>query len=94
MKNVGNPLVGVIDEVIFEAQLVRDDSAPDEFVKREDVIDGLHGYHLDIQSHIPLDQSKQCQLIASGDSQEVAFDGFSVGSITVLRCVLRQCVAY
>ena len=86
---VGNPLVGVIDEVIFEAKLVRDDTAPDEFVKREDVIGGLHGYHLDIQTHVPLDQSKQCQLIASGDSQEVAFDGFSVGSVIVLRCVVR-----
>ena len=74
--------------MIFEAKLVKDETALDEFIKREDVIDGLHGYNLDIQTHIPLDQSKQCQLIASGDSQEVAFNGFSVGSVTVLRCVL------
>jgi len=75
--------------VIFEATLIKDDNAPDEFIKREDVIGGLHGYHLDMQTHIPLEKSKlQCKLIASGDSQEVAFDGFSVGSVIVLRCAL------
>ena len=50
------------------------------------MIGSLKGYHLDMQSHIPLDQSKMCQLIASGDTQEVQFDGFSVGSVLVLRC--------
>ena len=72
----------------MEAKLVRDDTPPGEFVKPADVIGGLKGYHLDMQSHIPLDQSKMCQLIASGDTQEVQFDGFSVGSVLVLRCVL------
>ena len=70
----------------MEAKLVRDDTPPGEFVKPADVIGGLKGYHLDMQSHIPLDQSKMCQLIASGDTQEVQFDGFSVGSVLVLRC--------
>ena len=79
--------IGVIDEVIFEAKLVRDDTPPSEFVKPSHVIGGLQGYHLDMQTHIPLDQSKMCQLIASGDTQEVQFDGFSVGSVLVLRCV-------
>ena len=51
------------------------------------MIDGLQGYHLDMQTHIPLDQSKVYHLIATGDTQEVKFDGFSVGSILVLRCV-------
>ena len=91
--------IGVIDEVIFEAKLVRDDTPPSEFVKPSHVIGGLQGYHLDMQTHIPLDQSKMCQLIASGDTQEVQFDGFSVGSVLVLRCVsvcmctcVRACV--
>ena len=85
--------VGVIDEVILEAKLVRDDTPPSEFVKPTHVIGGLQGYHLDMQTHIPLEQSKMCQLIPSGDTQEVQFDGFSVGSILVLRCVyVRVCV--
>ena len=90
-------LIGVIDEVILEAKLVRDDAPPGEFVKPADVIGGLKGYHLDMQSHVPLDQSKMCQLIASGDTQEVQFDGFSVGSVLVLRCaclclsIVRMC---
>ena len=71
----------------MEAKLVRDNTLPGEFVKPADVIGGLKGYHLDMQSHIPLDQSKICQLIASGDTQEVQFDGYSVGSVLVLRCV-------
>ena len=83
--------VGVIDEVILEAKLVRDDTPPGEFVKPADVIGGLEGYHLYMQRHVPLDQSKICQLIASGDTQELEFDGFSVGSVLVLRCV-RVCV--
>ena len=87
--------VGVIDEVILEAKLVRDDIPPSEFVKPTHVIGGLQGYHLDMQTHIPLEKSKMCQLIPSGDTQEVQFDGFSVGSILVLRCVcvyVRVCV--
>ena len=84
--------VGVIDEVILEAKLVRDDTPPSEFVKPSHVIGGLHGYHLDMRTHIPLDQSKTCQLIASGDTQEVQFDGFSVGSVLVLRYVCMLCV--
>ena len=79
----------------MEAKLVRDNTPPGEFVKPANVITGLHGYHLDIQSHIPLEQSKMCQLIASGDTQEVQFDGFSVGSVLVLRCAcvcVRACV--
>ena len=83
--------VGVIDEVILEAKLVRDDTPPSEFVKPADVIGGLEGYHLYMQRHVPLDQSKICQLIASGDTQELEFDGFSVGSVLVLRCV-HTCV--
>ena len=84
--------VGVIDEVILEAKLVRDDTPPSEFVKPTHVIGGLQGYHLDMQTHIPLEKSKMCQLIPSGDTQEVEFDGFSVGSILVLRCVCVVCV--
>jgi len=83
--------VGVIDKVILEAKLVRDDTSPGEFVKPTHVIGGLRGYQLDMQTHIPLEKSKMCQLIASGDSQEVQFAGFSVGSVLVLRCV-RVCV--
>lgn len=80
-------MIGVIDEVILEAKLVRDDTPPGEFIKPKDVIGGLRGYHLDMQRHIPLEDSKMCQLIASGDNQEVQFDGFSVGSVLVLRYV-------
>ena len=85
--------VGVIDEVIFEAILVRDDTPPSEFVKPSHVIGGLQGYHLDMQTHIPLEQSKMCQLIGSGDTQEVQFNGFSIGGVLVLRCVcVHACV--
>ena len=59
------------------------------------LIDGLQGYHLDMQTHIPLDQSKVHHLIATGDTQQVKFDGFSVRGILVLRCVcacVRACV--
>ena len=68
----------------MEAKLVRDDT-PDEFVKCGDVINGLSGYHLEMQSHVPLKESKMCQVIASENTQELQFDGFSVGSVLVLR---------
>ena len=78
--------------------MITDDKPPDKFVKCKHVINGLNGYHLEMQSHIPLKQSKMCQvqshiplekskMCESKASVEVQFDGFSVGSVLVLRCV-------
>lgn len=76
---------GVIDKVILEAKLFRDDGSSDKFIRPEHVISGLHGYHLDMQCGIPLENSSMCQLGALlGDSQRVLFNGFSVGSVLVL----------
>ena len=72
----------------MEAKLVRDDALPDEFIKPAHVISGLNCYHLDMQSHIPLTKSKMCQLnVSSENTQEVKFDGFTVGGILILRYV-------
>ena len=81
-------LVGVIDKIILEAKLFRDDESSDKFVRPKHVISGLHGYHLYMQCDIPPKDSKMCQLSALlGDSQRVQFNGFSVGSVLVLRYV-------
>ena len=82
----------------MEAKLVRDDKPPDKFVKHEHTISGLSGYHLEMQRNIPLEESKMCQvqnhaslekskMCGPKASVEVQFDGFSVGSVLVLRCV-------
>ena len=71
----------------MEAKLVRDDAPPDEFIKPAHVISGLHCYHLDMQSHVPHTESKMCQVIIHlpRNTQEVQFNGFTVGSILILR---------
>ena len=76
----------MVDEIIFEAKLYRDDTEPDEQVKSDDVIEGLHGYSLDMQCHIPVEKSKQCRFIGN-NKQTLELHHFSVGSVMVLRFV-------
>jgi len=78
-------ILGKIEEIIFEAKLFRDDTEPDEWIKPDGVIRGLHGYHLDMQCNIPVEKSKQCYF--NKEKQTLEFDHFSVGSVMVLRSV-------
>ena len=81
----------------MEAKLVRDDAPPDEFMKPAHVISSLHCYHLDMQSHVPHTESEMCQVIPSSwNTQGVEFNGFTVGSILILRymCMCMPVYAY
>ena len=70
----------------MEAKLVRDDAPTDEFIKPAHEISSLHCYHLDMQRHVPHTKSEMCQVIPSSrNTQEVEFNGFTVGSILILR---------
>ncbi len=77
---------GTFLEIILEACLVNRDSSPEEFSKHTSTINGLVTHELQMQTHIPISQSRICHMESNGNgSHEVHFDTLCPGTIIVFR---------
>ncbi|XP_064477462.1 glycogen debranching enzyme-like isoform X2 [Ornithodoros turicata] len=78
---------GVIEEVIFEARVVKDPTYDKPEVRDEHYITGVHSYKLEIREHLSLYESKMVELSEASEAnlQELDFTTFTPGSVIAFR---------
>ncbi|KAL8586750.1 hypothetical protein ACOMHN_061263 [Nucella lapillus] len=81
---------GVVDEVIFEGNLVRNNWK--DFSKSESEINGLPNFFMELREQIHISRSHYCKEGRSedGDSVKVFFSNFTPGTVVALQCSISD----
>ena len=77
-------VTSALQEIFLEARMVKRREGK-EFSKSPSAINGLETHFLEMSSHIPLSESRMCQLMGDNSSQEVVFNEFAPGSIIIFE---------